>query len=163
VDLAELAREAVERHADQAAEVGSPLELEVEEGLLGRWDKLRLERVLTNLLSNAFKYGRGQPIHLRVERAGGHARVSVRDHGPGIPLEEQPHIFERFKKAPSSQGQREGFGLGLYIVRQLVEAHGGTIRVESTPGEGATFTVELPLAEVGREVGSGPHVPGLLH
>jgi PAS domain S-box-containing protein len=163
VDLAELAREAVERHADQAAEVGSPLELKVEEGLLGRWDKLRLERVLTNLLSNAFKYGRGQPIHLRVERADGHARVSVRDHGPGIPLEEQPHIFERFKKAPSSQGKREGFGLGLYIVRQLVEAHGGTVRVESTPGEGATFTVELPLAEVGREVEPGPHVPGLLH
>jgi PAS domain S-box-containing protein len=162
VDLAELVREGVERYAEQAAEVGSRVELEVELGVVGRWDRLRLERVLANLLSNAFKYGRGKPIEVRVERAGGHARLAVRDQGPGIPLEEQRHIFERFKKAPSSQGKKEGFGLGLYIVRQLVEAHGGTLRVESTPGEGTTFTVELPLEAPGREVQPTAR-PGPLH
>ena len=163
VDLAELAEEAVERHADQAAEVGSPLELEVEEGLLGRWDKLRLERVLTNLLSNAFKYGKGQPIELRVERTAGHGRLSVRDHGPGIPLEQQRAIFERFKKAPATGERKEGFGLGLYIVRQLVEAHGGSVLVESQEGEGAMFTVELPLVGASREVDASAQPPGMVH
>jgi signal transduction histidine kinase len=124
---------------------------------------MRLERVLTNLLSNAFKYGKGQPIHVRVERVEGQARLVVRDEGPGIPPEEQPSIFERFKKAASHQGKKEGFGLGLYIVRQLVEAHGGSIRVESAVGAGAAFTVELPLRLVSREVDGGEPRPGFVH
>jgi PAS domain S-box-containing protein len=163
VDLAELVHEGVARHADQAAEVGSQVVVDVEPGVVGRWDRLRLERVLTNLLSNAFKHGKGQPIQVRVERTDGHARLAVCDHGPGIPLEEQRAIFERFKKASSSRGKKEGFGLGLYIVRQLVEAHGGTISVESTPGDGATFTVELPLAPASREVDASAQAPGLLN
>ncbi|HEX8823820.1 MAG TPA: ATP-binding protein [Archangium sp.] len=163
VDLAELVHEGVARHVDQAAEAGSRVEVEVEPGVVGRWDRLRLERVLTNLLSNALKYGKGQPIHVRAERVADHARLRVRDHGPGIPPEEQASIFERFKKAASGRGKKEGFGLGLYIVRQLVEAHGGTIRVESAAGEGATFTVELPLAPVSREVDAPEHGPGLVH
>jgi signal transduction histidine kinase len=163
VDLAELVHEGVARHAEQAAEVGSRVVLDVELGVVGRWDRLRLERVLTNLLSNAFKHGKGQPIEVRVERTDGHARLVVRDHGPGIPLEEQRAIFERFMKASSSKGKKEGFGLGLYIVRQLVEAHGGSIHVESSPGEGATFTVELPLEPVSREVDASAQAPGLMH
>jgi PAS domain S-box-containing protein len=163
VDLAELAHEAVERHAEQAAEVGSRLVLEVEPGVVGRWDRLRLERVLTNLLSNAFKYGKGQPIALRVERADGHGRLSVRDHGPGIAPEQQRSIFERFKKAPAKGAKKEGFGLGLYIVRQLVEAHGGSVHVESREGEGATFTVELPLVAASREVDASLQPPGMVH
>jgi signal transduction histidine kinase len=82
----------------------------------------------------------------------------VRDHGVGIPLEAQRRIFERFQREKSA-GRHAGFGLGLYIVRELVEAHGGTIRVESTPQQGATFTVELPRAppaELEREPGPGP-------
>ena len=163
VELADLVHDAVARHADQAAEAGSQLVLDVQPGVVGRWDRLRLERVLTNLLSNAFKYGRGQPIELRVERTDGHGRLSVRDHGPGIPLALQRQIFERFKKAPAKGEKREGFGLGLYIVRQLVEAHGGTVRVESREGEGATFTVELPLVQPGREVDANAQPPGLVH
>ncbi|HYO55004.1 ATP-binding protein [Archangium sp.] len=163
VDLAELVHEAVERHAEQAVEAGSRLELDVEPGVVGRWDRLRLERVLTNLLSNAFKYGKGRPIELRVERTGGHGRLTVRDHGPGIPLEQQRSIFERFKKAPARGEKKEGFGLGLYIVRQLVEAHGGSILVESREGEGATFTVELPLVEASREVEASAQPPGVVH
>ncbi|WP_375769414.1 ATP-binding protein [Archangium gephyra] len=163
VDLAELAREAAERHAEQAVEAGSRLVLDVEPGVVGRWDRLRLERVLTNLLSNAFKYGKGQPIELRVERTEGHGRLRVRDHGPGIPVEQQRTIFERFKKAPAQGEKKEGFGLGLYIVRQLVEAHGGSVRVESREGEGATFTVELPLVAASREVGASTQPPGMVH
>ncbi|WP_309894321.1 ATP-binding protein [Archangium sp.] len=164
VDLVELVREGVARHADEAEEAGSRVELEVGGAVVGRWDRLRLERVLTNLLSNAFKYGKGQPIHVRVEPGQeGQARLVVRDEGPGIPPEEQASIFERFKKATSSRGKKEGFGLGLYIVRQLVEAHGGSIRVRSAVGAGATFTVELPLVPVSREVDAAEAAPGLVH
>jgi len=162
VDLGELVREGVARLVDQAEEAGSRVELEVEDGVVGRWDRLRLERVLTNLLSNAFKYGKGQPIHVRVERVDGQARLVVRDEGPGIPPEEQSSIFERFKKAASHQGKKEGFGLGLYIVRQLVEAHGGRIRVESAVGAGAAFSVELPLVPNRREVDGVEPRPGFV-
>jgi signal transduction histidine kinase len=144
VDLGELVREVVGRHAEQAAEAGCALGVDARPGLLGRWDRLRLERVVTNLVSNALKFGKGRPVELRVEREDGLARLVVRDHGEGIPLEAQEKIFDRFERQPSG-GKHAGFGLGLYIVRQLVEAHGGTIRVESQPGEGAAFIVELPL------------------
>jgi PAS domain S-box-containing protein len=163
VDLTDLVHDAVARHADQAAEAGSQLVLDVRPGVVGRWDRLRLERVLTNLLSNAFKYGKGQPIELRVERTDGHGRLIVRDHGPGIAREQQREIFERFKKAPAPGEKKEGFGLGLYIVRQLVEAHGGTVQVDSREGEGATFTVELPLLPASREVEDSTHPPGFVH
>jgi PAS domain S-box-containing protein len=156
VDLGELVRDTVERHAEQAEEAGSPLALEGGGGVVGRWDRLRLERVLTNLLSNALKYGQGQPISVEARRAGDLARLVVRDHGPGIPPEQQRAVFERFRKGSSAGGKKEGFGLGLYIVRQLVEAHGGAVRVESTPGQGATFTVELPLRLAFQEMDAGP-------
>jgi signal transduction histidine kinase len=143
MDLAELVRETLERSADQAAEAGCSLSADLEPGLTGRWDRLRLDRVVTNLLSNALKFGRGRPVDLRGWRSEGQVFLSVRDRGSGIAPEAQARIFGRFERAPSGEG-KAGFGLGLYIVRQLVEAHGGRIRVESTPGEGATFIVELP-------------------
>ncbi|MDY7226500.1 ATP-binding protein [Hyalangium rubrum] len=161
VDLAELVREVVERHTEQAAEAGCTIRIEAEAGLVGWWDRLRLERVVTNLLSNALKFGRGKPVELRLERVGGHAQLTVRDHGVGIPPEAQRRIFERFERERSA-GQHAGFGLGLYIVRQLVEAHGGTIRVDSTPGDGAAFTVDLPQelhpgVDLGPSFGSDRH------
>ncbi len=161
VDLAELVREVVERHAEQAAELGSRIDLEMAPRVEGWWDRLRLERVVTNLLSNALKFGRGRPVEVRLEEQGEQARLRVRDHGVGIPPEAQRRIFERFERERSA-GAHAGFGLGLYIVRQLVEAHGGAIQVESAPGEGAAFTVELPRmppagVEVGGEVGPEPH------
>ncbi len=161
VDLAQLVREVVERHSEQAAEAGCPLRLEASPHLEGWWDPLRVERVVTNLLSNAMKFGRGQPVEVRLEHVGAKARLTVRDHGVGIPAEAQRRIFERFEREKSA-GQHAGFGLGLYIVRQLVEAHGGSIRVQSTPGEGAAFIVELPRSpsgglELGVEALPGPH------
>nr|WP_225937271.1 ATP-binding protein [Myxococcus sp. RHSTA-1-4] len=152
VDLAELTHEVVERFAEQAEEAGCKLRFDAELGLVGRWDRLRLDRVVTNLLSNALKFGKGHPVGVRVERMGvARARLVVSDQGVGIAPESHRRIFDRFEREPSAS-QHAGFGLGLYIVRQLVEAHGGTIHVESTPGEGAIFTVDLPLMHLGAEV-----------
>jgi PAS domain S-box-containing protein len=161
VDLSELVREVVERLGEQAAEAGCPLHVELEPHLDGWWDPLRLERVVTNLLSNAMKFGRGRPVEVRLEQSAGRARLTVRDHGVGIPPEAQRRIFERFEREKSA-GKHAGFGLGLYIVRQLVEAHGGSIGVQSTPGDGAAFTVDLPRAppagvELGPEPAPGTH------
>jgi signal transduction histidine kinase len=105
--------------------------------------------VLTNLLSNAVKYGRGGPIEVSVEAAGRIARLGVRDEGMGIEPADQDRIFERFERLISDR-KYGGFGLGLWIARQIVDAHGGTIRVESRPGAGARFVVELPLAATTR-------------
>ena len=103
----------------------------------GYWDRLRVSQVVTNLLSNAVKYGAGKPVEVELGRAADRApSSSVRDHGIGIDPADQPQIFERFERAVSSRNYG-GLGLGLYIVKRIVEAHGGTIRVDSTPGEGA--------------------------
>ena len=113
--------------------------------LVGRWDRSRLDQVIANLLSNAIKFGLGKPIELRVSQKGGQARWQITDHGIGVSPEEQPRIFDRFRRGVSS-AHYGGLGLGLYICRGLVEAHAGTIAVASDPGQGATFTVQLPCA-----------------
>ena len=112
-------------------------------GVRGYWDRLRVSQVVTNLLSNAVKYGRERPVDVRVRRGEGRAVLEVEDRGIGVAAEDQERIFGRFERAVSAR-HFAGLGLGLWIVRQLVEAHGGTIRVKSVPGEGATFTVALP-------------------
>ena len=104
---------------------------------------MRIEQVITNLLSNAIKFARSTAIEAGVEADADTARLFVRDRGVGIAPGDQERIFERFERAASSK-HFGGLGLGLYITRQIVEAHGGTIRVTSTPGEGSTFVVELP-------------------
>ena len=107
---------------------------------------LRVEEVIVNLLSNAIKYGEGKPVHvsLREIRLGDWVELRVSDRGMGIRPDEQDRIFEKFQRISSPHHAVAGLGLGLYIVRNLVEAHGGLIRVESKLGDGATFVVELP-------------------
>jgi signal transduction histidine kinase len=144
VDLLELTREVVARFADDAARAGSPIELRAGGPVIGRWDRMRLDQVLGNLLSNAVKYGTAKPVFVEVSSAEGKARVSVRDQGIGIALEHQARIFGRFERAVSAR-HYGGFGLGLWIARQVVEVHGGAIALSSAPGAGSTFTVELPL------------------
>jgi PAS domain S-box-containing protein len=143
VDLSEVAREVAARFNPEAERAGSRLELHLEGPVTGRWDRLRLEQVLTNLLSNAIKYGAGMPIHLHVEQGEDRARLRVRDEGIGIHPEALERIFNRFERAVSER-HYGGLGLGLYVTRQIIEAMGGTVKAESTPGQGATFTVELP-------------------
>ena len=99
--------------------------------------------MITNLLGNAIKYGEGKPIEVTIGETEEYARLEVRDQGIGIPLEDQQRVFERFERAVSDR-HYGGLGLGLWITRQVVEAHRGTIRLESKPGEGTTFIVELP-------------------
>jgi signal transduction histidine kinase len=111
--------------------------------VVGTWDRARLEQVLVNLLSNAVKYGRGKPIAVRVGGDATHGVLEVADGGIGIAPDRQPHVFERFERAVSAR-HYGGLGLGLYIVRRIVEAHGGTVSLRSVLDEGSTFTVTLP-------------------
>jgi PAS domain S-box-containing protein len=143
VDLTALVQDVAARFELPATQARSTLLLESPGPVVGTWDRLRLEQVVTNLLSNALKYGTGKPVHVRVETSGGLARLEVRDEGIGIAPESLPRIFGRFERAVSDR-HYGGLGLGLYITRQIVEALGGTVSVRSAPGAGATFTVELP-------------------
>jgi PAS domain S-box-containing protein len=145
VDLVSVVREVALRFEAQATQAHSPVTVESDGPLVGRWDKLRLEQVVTNLLSNAIKYGAGKQVTLDTRATGSHARLTVRDQGIGIAPEALPRLFGRFERAVSER-HYGGLGLGLYITRQIVGALGGTVQVESAPGQGATFTVELPLA-----------------
>ena len=113
--------------------------------LVGMWDRSRLEQVVTSLLSNAIKFGAGQPIEIRLHEADGVAHLVVEDHGSGIDESRLARIFERFERGVTWK-HHGGLGLGLYIARWIVRVHGGTIRVESTPGVGSRFIVELPWA-----------------
>jgi c-di-GMP phosphodiesterase len=144
MDLSALVREAVTNMAAALERSGCTLSVEATSPVGGRWDQLRLEQVVVNLLSNAAKFGAGKPILVRVERTGDSAVLSVQDQGIGIDKAIGNRIFSRFARAASSD-HYGGLGLGLYISRQLVQAHGGTISVQSEPGAGATFVVTLPL------------------
>ncbi len=147
LDLAALAAELLSRFAPSAAQLGCTLELHAPEPVTGRWDRLRVEQVVTNLLTNALKYGAGRPVVVRVEGDGERARLTVQDQGIGISEVDLGRIFERFERAVSDR-HYGGLGLGLYITRQIVEAFGGTVRVSSQPGHGSTFTLELPRGAV---------------
>ncbi len=141
LDLADVARTVAERVRARADLVGSTIEIDLPP-LRGYWDPLRLAQVITNLLINAIKYGRGGTIGVFGLAREHEVELSVRDHGIGIESGDADRIFEKFERAvPTNYG---GLGLGLYITRQLVEAHGGTIHLVSTPGEGSTFTLVLP-------------------
>ena len=122
------------------------LDVQIEPGLEGAWDRMHLEMVITNLLANAIKYGAGGLVEVSGRRASNMLELSVRDHGIGLSPDQQARIFVRFERAvpPEHYG---GLGLGLWIVQQIVAAHGGTVLVDSTPGSGSTFTVRLPFEE----------------
>ncbi|HEX8435521.1 PAS domain-containing sensor histidine kinase [Archangium sp.] len=148
MNLSALAREVVARYAPQATQAGGRVEVEAPPAIVGTWDTRRLEQVVTNLLTNALKYGAGKPIHVRVSTEAGEAVLTVRDEGIGIAPEHHPSIFERFVRAVTDR-HYGGLGLGLFIAQQVVEAHDGSIHVQSALGQGATFTVRLPLDVMG--------------
>jgi signal transduction histidine kinase len=143
VDIAELVRDISYRHGELLASNGCELRLDARGPVTGRWDALRLEQVVSNLLSNAAKYGGGHPVEIRLLTEDDLAILTVRDHGVGIASNHLDKIFERFERV-GDKSAFAGTGLGLWIVKRFVTAMGGTIAVESTPGEGATFTVKLP-------------------
>jgi signal transduction histidine kinase len=150
MDLVEFVGELAQRLEAQARAVGVTLRFELpHEPLILFGDRLRLEQVLTNLVTNAIKYGAGRPVHIRVEERPEWAALLVQDQGIGIAPEDQARIFGRFERATSTH-QSQSLGLGLYICREIVTAHGGTISVTSAPGQGATFQVLLPLRRTER-------------
>jgi PAS domain S-box-containing protein len=142
IDLVELVRITGSRFEEAFAARNTGLQVEADGSIMGRWDRLRLEQVLTNLLSNALKYGEGKPVTLRTWAAGERAFISVQDRGLGIKPEFLERIFKPFERGETSVNYG---GLGLFISRQIVEAHKGTIEVHSRPGEGSMFTVVLPV------------------
>src|SRR5262249_3012253 len=144
VDLEAVVREALSRLSEEFARAGCAVALRVEgDSHVGQWDRTHLEQVVSNLLSNAAKYGAGRPVEITVTAETGTSRLTVRDHGIGIAPEHLGRIFDRFERAVSVR-HYGGLGLGLWIVRQIVEGLGGHVSVASQPGEGSTFTVELP-------------------
>jgi signal transduction histidine kinase len=142
VDLRNVVRDIVAH--DYLTRSGPEIVIDAQE-VVGLWDRVRLECVVANLVSNAVKFGEGKPIGISVSCDGSVARVVVTDQGIGIAAQEQARIFEKFARAVSER-HYGGFGLGLWVVRQIVEAHGGSIRVDSEAGKGSTFVVELPLS-----------------
>jgi PAS domain S-box-containing protein len=145
VDLSGVVRDAAARVREDLARAGCALELRTDGPCIGQWDRIRLEQVVSNLLSNAIKYGAGRPIVMTVAGDQATARFTIRDHGIGIPPEDRARIFERFERAVSDR-HYGGLGLGLWIVRQIVDAFGGTIEVNSEAGQGSVFNVLLPKA-----------------
>lgn len=143
VDLSEVVRDTAESFERELAASRSSLSLSIEQPVVGTWDKLRLEQITSNLLSNAIRYGDSRPIEVSTRMDGNQARLTVRDHGVGIADEDQQRIFERFERAEGGQ-KRQGFGVGLWIVKQLVQSMGGTVELCSRPGEGSTLTVTVP-------------------
>jgi signal transduction histidine kinase len=150
VDLGRLVREVVGRFWKQAEQAGSHIGMTTESGVVGSWDKSRVDQVITNLISNAVKYGAGRDVQLDVMRTGEMARLTVSDRGAGIPVEDRHRIFGRFERG-STVGHVGGLGLGLWIAKEIVTAHGGSIGVTSTPGLGSTFTVDLPMSPAAAE------------
>jgi len=144
-DLREVVREVIDRSAAEITSSGTPVDLDLPEPIVGRWDRMRLEQLVTNLLTNALKYGMKRPVNIAAKRVGDRAMLVVADRGIGIRDEEKVKIFQPFVRAvPYSS--ISGFGMGLHIVQQIVEAHEATIRVDSEPGKGSTVTVDLPLS-----------------
>lgn len=145
VDLCEVVRDTVASLKGGDPRQGPTVLVDLPERATGDWDRSRLEQVLTNLVTNATKYGAGTPISVRVtsDESGQRVRIEVSDQGPGIPPQLVDTIFEPFKRGPTAN--HRGLGLGLYIVKNIVVSMGGSIRVDSHPGRGATFVVDLPV------------------
>jgi signal transduction histidine kinase len=143
-DLSRLVAEVVSSYQEQVPAAKEQVQLALQPAVSGQWDALRIEQVVLNLLTNAVKYGAGKSIRISVESDDKDALFVIADSGIGISRETHERIFERFERAVpiASYG---GLGLGLYIARQIILAHGGSIEVESEPNKGARFSVRIPL------------------
>ena len=144
-DLSELVKDIVSRFDEELKIEGYEISLNIQNSVVGNWDKLRMEQIFTNLLTNAIKYGNSQLIEVSLEGDQSQARLRITDHGIGINQKEKGIIFSPYERATKNQ-QEKSLGMGLYITKQLVEAHGGKIYVRSKPNKETVFTVELPLS-----------------
>ena len=145
LDLTEVVMEVVKQMEEEGRRAGCEVHVNAPLNVSGQWDRLRVEQIAANLLSNAFKYGASHPVELTITQDDEGALLEVRDRGIGIAAEDQLRLFQRIERAVSDR-HYGGFGLGLWIVQQIVNAMGGTVELESVPGQGATFRVVLPSA-----------------
>jgi len=153
VNLGDVIRDVATRSGPELARSGSSLTVTAPGQLVGQWDRSRLDQVIFNLLSNAIKFGLGNPIEITIGTRGERAVLFVTDHGMGIEPEIRDRIFKPFERGVSAR-HHGGLGLGLHIVKTIVEALGGSVSLTSEPGSGSTFMVELPMARVGAEPGA---------
>ncbi len=153
-DLAEWVRHIVRAFAPVADMAGSDLRVWGPDSLPAMIDRTAVEQILENLISNAIKFGAGKPIIVSIADEGETARISIRDHGPGIAPREHARIFAPFEKI-MTRAQGGGFGVGLWVVGRLVTEMGGEVELDSMPGKGATFSVTLPINTHRDEHGSG--------
>jgi PAS domain S-box-containing protein len=142
-DLTVAVQEVVDRFREHAARAHSPVTVRSSGPILGSWDRLRIEQVVTNILVNALKYASGTPVDIMLTGNDGEATIRIADGGPGIPESEWERIFRRFERAAPMRNFG-GLGLGLYVARQIVEAHGGTIELAPGRARGAEFVIRLP-------------------
>jgi signal transduction histidine kinase len=149
VSLTEVCEEVKVRFEAQAQEKGVALRFECPDQELSVWgDRSELDRMLNNLVGNAVKYTLEGEVRFKLEQADGFARILISDTGIGIPEEAFPHLFQEFFRAKNARDLEEaGTGLGLCIVKDLVQRYGGNIAVESVEGQGTTFTLTLRLAQ----------------
>jgi two-component system OmpR family sensor kinase len=146
VDFAEVVRDVVESYSPEAVFNRSLLNVRIPATLCGRWDRLGLEQIVSNLISNAIKFGAGASIDVSLEsNQDSSVQFQVHDRGIGIAEADQGRIFGRFERLSGEPGHPAGAGVGLWLARGLVESHGGTIEVRSEPAQGSTFTVTLPI------------------
>lgn len=141
--LGDVVREACDTLVDQASAASTLVSVEVNDPVQGHWDRVRMEQVVVNLVTNAIKYGAGTPVQVQLDQRETFAILRVIDGGPGIPEPAQARIFEQFARA-SRTHTAQSLGLGLFIVRGIARAHGGDVSLESRPGQ-TVFTVELPI------------------
>ncbi len=121
------------------------INFEAKTAVAGHWDSNRIEQAITNLVSNAIKYGRKKPIKISIYNSGDSGKFIIEDQGIGIPPKEQKNLFRRFKRLNEENNHQKGLGVGLYITQQIIKAHGGSIKLESRLNRGSKFTVKLPI------------------
>ncbi len=129
------------------------VEFHPKEKIIGSWDKIRIEQAVSNFISNALKYGNHMPIEIKTHKGKKQAELSIKDHGIGIPKQQQKLIFELFQRAVTPE-QYKGLGVGLYITQKIISAHGGSVDIESSPNKGSEFIMKLPLSRPTQQISS---------
>ena len=144
-DLVAVTKRVKENFSEVLLRNNYQIKINAKSPVVGYWDKARIEEVITNLFSNAIKYGENKPVEISIVNSGSIGKFIIKDQGVGIPQEKQKMLFDRFTRASPNNGEIKGLGVGLYIANQIVKVHNGRIKLFSLPKKGSTFTVELPL------------------
>lgn len=144
-DLVNITKQVKQSFSEVTKKGKYKIEINADSSVVGKWDTGRIEQVITNLFSNAIKFGEGKPIIVKIFKSSNKGIFSINNQGIVIPQQEQKTIFDLFKRASGPGKNKKGLGVGLFIISQIVMIHGGKIKVASLPEKGTTFTIELPL------------------